>query len=255
MHLGKLSFSYRPRSDFGHQRSDIHFRFRPLGHRLQLVRFSLGNPYFQEVGHLGLTVQHGSGHRDAGFRFVQIRLHGQWLHHSRVDRIDRQHWIGHRIGRFGRGQLSFVNRYTRGFGHDRINGRLRRDPRKVRIDVDANIERFNLSYRSKSGGSLDGFDGHLCTRHSVGVVRVEKFGIGHQGFRDANSDGFESHHLGCYPGRQFHLDQFISGSRSTLELSNRRFGGCLWPRHRYRRPDRTHFSFQGFGTGDHSRSH
>ena len=224
VHLGKLSFSYRPRSDFGQQRSDIHFRFRPLGHRLQLVRFSLGNPYFQEVGHGGLTVQHGSGHRVAGFRPVQIRHHGHWLHNSGVDRIDGQHWIGHRMGRFGRGQFSIVSRYTRGFGHDRINGRLRRHPREVRIDVDATIDRFNLSYVSKSGGSLDGSDGHLCTRHSVGVVRVEKFGIGLPGFRDANCDRFESNHLGGDLDNQFHLDQFTSGSGSTPELSNRGFG-------------------------------
>ena len=202
-----------------------------------------------------MTVQHGSGHRDAGFRFVQIRLHGHWLHHSRVDRIDGQDWIGHRIGRFGRGQFSFVNRYTRGFGHDRINGRLRRHPRKVRIDVDANIDRFNLSYRSKSGGSLDGSDGHLCTRHSVGMFHLEKFGIGLPGFRDANSDRFESHHLGCYLDRQFHLDQFTRGSRCILEFSDGGFGRCLWPRHRYRLPDRTHLSFQWFGPGDHYRSH
>ena len=197
VYLGKLSFSYRPRSDFGHHRSDVHFRFRPLGCRLQLVRFSLGNPYFHEVGHGGLTVQHGSGHRDAGFRFVQIKHHGQWLHHSRLDRIDGQHWIGHRRGRFGRGQFSFVNRYTRGFGHDRINGRLRRHPRKVRIDVDANIDRFNLSYRSKSEGSLEESDGHLCTSRPVGMFHLETFGIGHQVFRDATSDMCESHHLGC----------------------------------------------------------
>ena len=87
------------------------------------------------------------------------------------------------------------------------------------------------------------------------MFHLEKFGIGLPGFRDANSDRFESHHLGCYLDNQFHLDQFTSGSRCILGLSDGGFGGCLGPRHRYRRPDRTHSSFEWFGPGDHSRSH
>ena len=87
------------------------------------------------------------------------------------------------------------------------------------------------------------------------MFHLEKFGIGLPGFRNANSDRFESHHLGCYLDRQFHLDQVFGGCRCIVEFSNRGYGGCFWPRHRYTRPDRTHFSFQGFGTGDHSRSH